>query len=169
MQSVANLRARRFVDLGDALTNGRFRPIPVPSRLYFPGPSIKKPLSGLRYAVPEDFDVAGLPTTLSSQNWTSLYPGAASQHAAYVQLLLDQGAIIVGKTKDGQFAAGTSWVDATAPVNPRGDGKQPAGGAAAGAGSALSNYTWLENSISQGGKMSDAGHRQSAFLEIFRS
>ncbi|KAF1739803.1 Outer envelope protein 64, chloroplastic [Beauveria bassiana] len=141
---------RSFVDLGDALQNGTHRPIAVPSRLYFSGPSIKKPLSGLRYAVPEDFDVSGLKTTLSSQNWTSLHSEAASKHADYVQLLVDQGAVIVGKTKDGQFAEGTSWVDATAPVNPRGDGKQPVGGAAAGAGSALSNYTWLDNSISQG-------------------
>ncbi|KAK8145397.1 hypothetical protein G3M48_004481 [Beauveria asiatica] len=140
----------RFVDLGDALQNGTHRPIAVPSRLYFSGPSIKKPLSGLRYAVPEDFDVSGLKTTLSSQNWTSLHSEGASKHADYVQLLLDQGAIIVGKTKDGQFAEGTSWVDATAPVNLRGDGKQPVGGAAAGAASALSNYTWLDNSISQG-------------------
>ncbi|TQV91793.1 beta-mannosidase precursor [Cordyceps javanica] len=140
----------KFLDLGDALTNGTYRPIAVPSRLYFPGPSIKKPLSGLRYSVPEDFDLGGLPTTLSSQNWTSLHPDGVSKHAAYVQLLLDEGAIIVGKTKDGQFAAGTSWVDVTAPINPRGDGKQPVGGAAAGAGSALSNYTWLDNSIGQG-------------------
>ncbi|OAA35140.1 Amidase signature domain protein [Beauveria brongniartii RCEF 3172] len=140
----------RFVDLGDALQNGTHRPIAVPSRLYFSGPSINKPLSGLRYAVPEDFDVSGLKTTLSSQNWSSLHSEGASKHADYVQLLLDQGAIIVGKTKDGQFAEGTSWVDATAPVNPRGDGKQPFGGAAAGAASALSNYTWLDDSISQG-------------------
>ncbi|KAJ6782018.1 hypothetical protein PWT90_05873 [Aphanocladium album] len=140
----------KFVDLGDMLTNGTLRPIAVPSRLYFPAPSIKKPLSGLRYAIPEDFDLAGLPTTVSSANWTSLHPDAAAKHADYVQLLIDQGAVIVGKTKDGQFSAGNAWVDATAPVNPRGDGKQNAGGAAAGAGSALSNYTWLENSISQG-------------------
>ncbi|KAM0740820.1 hypothetical protein ACQRIT_006004 [Beauveria bassiana] len=155
----------RFVDLGDALQNGTHRPIAVPSRLYFSGPSIKKPLSGLRYAVPEDFDVSGLKTTLSSQNWTSLHSEAASKHADYVQLLLDQGAVIVGKTKDGQFAEGTSWVDATAPVNPRGDGKQPVGGAAAGAGSALSNYTWLDNSISQGAL--DGALAQAAAFGLF--
>ncbi|ATY58573.1 Amidase signature domain [Cordyceps militaris] len=140
----------RFLHLGDALTNGTLRPIAVPSRLYFAGPSVRKPLSGLRYAVPEDFDVRGVPTTLSSQNWTALHPNGATAHAEYVRILLDQGAVIVGKTKDGQFAEGSSWVDATAPVNPRGDGRQPGGGAAAGADSALSEYTWLENSISQG-------------------
>ncbi|KAJ3481696.1 hypothetical protein NLG97_g7758 [Lecanicillium saksenae] len=140
----------KFIDLGDKLTNGTLRPIAVPSRLYFPAPSIKKPLSGLRYAIPEDFDLTGLPTTLSSANWSSLHPDEATKHADYVQLLIDQGAVIVGKTKDGQFGAGNAWVDATAPLNPRGDGKQPAGGAAAGAGSALSNYAWLESSISQG-------------------
>ncbi|OAR02097.1 hypothetical protein LLEC1_06688 [Akanthomyces lecanii] len=155
----------QYVDLGDALTNGTLRPIAVPSRLYFPGPSIKKPLSGLRYAVPEDFDVAGLPTSLSSQNWTDVYPEAAAKHAEYLQLLLDQGAVIVGKTKDGQFAEGTAWVDATAPINPRGDGKQPPGGAAAGAGSALSNYTWLGNTISQGAI--DGTNPQAAAYGIF--
>ncbi|OAA57192.1 Amidase signature domain protein [Cordyceps fumosorosea ARSEF 2679] len=140
----------QFVDLGDRLPNGTYRSVAVPSRLYFPGPSIRKPLSGLRYAVPEDFDVRGLPTTLSSHNWTALHPNAAAQHAAHVQLLLDHGAVLVGKTKDAQFAAGTSWIDVAPPLNPRGDGKQPPGGAAAGALSALSNYTWLGNSISQG-------------------
>lgn len=73
-----------------------------------------------------------------------------SKNSEYVQLLLDQGAVIVGRTKDGQFAAGKDWVDATPPVNLRGDGKQLPGGSAAGAFSALTNYTWLENSISQG-------------------
>lgn len=132
------------------MQNGKFRPIAVPSRLYFPGPSIKKPLSGIRYSIPEGFDLGGLPTTLSSNNWTSLHPSAASKHAEYVKFLLDQGAVIVGKTKDGQFASGRDWSETIAPFNPRGDGKQRAGGAGAGAGSAIANYTWLQNSITQG-------------------
>ena len=70
----------------------------------------------------------------------------------YVEFLTEQGAVIVGKTKAGQFAEAKEWTATEPPVNPRGDGKQPPGGAGSGAASAMSGYEWLAYSIGQGGK-----------------
>ena len=60
------------------------------------------PLSGLRFAVKDNIDVAGLPTTAGCAEFAYL----ASAHATVVQRLLDAGAQLVGKTNLDQFACG---------------------------------------------------------------
>ncbi len=70
----------------------------------------------------------------------------------YTKHFIDQGAILVGKTKTGQFASAKEWTHAQPPVNPRGDGKQPPGGAGSGAAAAMAGYDWLAYSIGTGGK-----------------
>jgi allophanate hydrolase len=60
------------------------------------------PLYGVTFAVKDNIDVAGLPTTAGC-------PGAArmpTQTAPSVQRLLDAGALLVGKTNMDQFATG---------------------------------------------------------------
>ena len=60
------------------------------------------PLAGLTFAVKDNMDVAGMPTTAAC-------PGFAftpSQHAVVVQKLLDAGATLIGKTNLDQFACG---------------------------------------------------------------
>jgi len=60
------------------------------------------PLAGVPFAVKDNFDVAGRPTTAAC-------PGFAyrpERHAAVVQRLVDPGAIVVGKTNLDQFATG---------------------------------------------------------------
>ena len=60
------------------------------------------PLSGLRFAVKDNIDVQGMPTTAAC-------PGFAftpTAHAKVVQPLLDAGACLVGKTNLDQFACG---------------------------------------------------------------
>ncbi|GIM90733.1 hypothetical protein Ato02nite_025260 [Paractinoplanes toevensis] len=60
------------------------------------------PLAGLTFAVKDNIDVAGLPTTAAC-------PGFAyrpERNAPVVQKLLDAGAIVVGKTNLDQFATG---------------------------------------------------------------
>jgi Asp-tRNA(Asn)/Glu-tRNA(Gln) amidotransferase A subunit family amidase len=69
--------------------------IAVPSRLYYP-PSADKPLNGLRVAINDGIDIAGVQTFASSKAYGELY-GIVSQSAPAVQHLLDLGAAIVGK------------------------------------------------------------------------
>lgn len=60
------------------------------------------PLAGLRFAVKDNIDVLGLPTTAGCPDFA--YQPAA--HAAVVQRLLDAGASVLGKTNLDQFACG---------------------------------------------------------------
>lgn len=97
-------------------------------------------------ALTDTFNIEGTRTTLSSKAWAELHP-AAPAHGPYVEQLLAQGAIIVGKTKTTQFAAGTEWVDSQPPVNPRGDRYQSSSGGSAGAAAALAGYSWLDYAV----------------------
>ncbi len=63
---------------------------------------INLPLGGVPFAVKDNIDVAGLPTTAGCPDFA--YTPAA--HAAVVQRLTDAGAIVVGKTNLDQFATG---------------------------------------------------------------
>ncbi|MGJ7526201.1 allophanate hydrolase [Variovorax sp. GB1P17] len=60
------------------------------------------PLAGLRFAVKDNIDVAGVPTTVACPAFDRL----PTAHAAVVQRLLDAGASLVGKTNLDQFACG---------------------------------------------------------------
>src|SRR5690554_1600014 len=62
------------------------------------------PLSGLSFAVKDNIDVAAWPTTAGCPAF-AYTPGT---HAKAVQLLLDAGASLVGKTNLDQFACGLS-------------------------------------------------------------
>ncbi|HWS57462.1 MAG TPA: allophanate hydrolase [Actinotalea sp.] len=60
------------------------------------------PLYGLPFAVKDNIDVAGLPTTAACAGFASV----ATRTAPAVQRLLDAGALLVGKTNLDQFATG---------------------------------------------------------------
>lgn len=60
------------------------------------------PLFGIPFAVKDNIDVAGMPTTAACPAF-SFTPGAS---ATVVQKLLDAGAILIGKTNLDQFATG---------------------------------------------------------------
>jgi allophanate hydrolase len=60
------------------------------------------PLYGVPFAVKDNIDVAGLPTTAGCPGCARI----ASEHAPVVAKLLDAGAILVGKTNLDQFATG---------------------------------------------------------------
>lgn len=62
----------------------------------------KGPLAGLTFAIKDNFDVAGLPTTAACPS----YAHTAHSTAPSVQRLLDAGAVLVGKTNMDQFATG---------------------------------------------------------------
>ena len=60
------------------------------------------PLYGIPFAVKDNFDVEGLPTTAACP----AYSRTARHTATVVQKLLDAGAILIGKTNMDQFATG---------------------------------------------------------------
>lgn len=61
-----------------------------------------KPLWGIPFAIKDNIDLAGTPTTAGCPDFAY----APSEHAAVVRRLLDAGAIPVGKTNLDQFATG---------------------------------------------------------------
>src|SRR5882672_6560642 len=61
------------------------------------------PLLGIPFAVKDNIDVAGLPTTAACASFAT---GPAATHATAVQRLVDAGAIPIGKTNLDQFATG---------------------------------------------------------------
>jgi len=63
----------------------------------------EQPLLGIPFALKDNIDVAGLPTTAGCPSYAR---GAAERHATVVQRLVDAGAIPVGKTNLDQFATG---------------------------------------------------------------
>ncbi|MEU4162702.1 allophanate hydrolase [Actinoplanes sp. NPDC026670] len=60
------------------------------------------PLAGLTFAVKDNIDVAGLPTTAACPDFAY----RPERNAPVVQRLVDAGAIVVGKTNLDQFATG---------------------------------------------------------------
>jgi len=147
---------------GDSVT------VPVPSRLYYPKPSPRKPLSGVRVSLGDTISLKGTHTTFSSRAWKSLYKDPSNATAKYAQELVDQGAIIVGKTKTTQFGTGAEWVDEQAPWSARGDGYQRIQGASVGAASAVIGYEWLDHSVGVDGKPWSLTSRQEGVTDAFR-
>ncbi|KAH7165633.1 hypothetical protein EDB81DRAFT_639315 [Dactylonectria macrodidyma] len=136
-----------FQVLSSLSLQGDFKSIPVPSRLYHPRPSLRKPLSGVRVSVSDFASLNGTGTTLSSRAWTSLYKSTSTATSDHARKLVDLGAIIVGKTKTSQLGAGVEWVDEQAPWNARGDGYQTLLGSSVGAAAGLLGYEWLQQSL----------------------
>ncbi|WP_127504594.1 allophanate hydrolase [Actinoplanes solisilvae] len=60
------------------------------------------PLAGVPFAVKDNIDVAGLPTTAGCPDFAYV----PQRNAAVVQRLVDAGAVVVGKTNLDQFATG---------------------------------------------------------------
>ena len=95
-----------------------FHSIAVPSRLFYK-PTTEQPLAGYRIGVKDEYDLKGVLTTMGSRSYAMTYP-PANASTALIQNLLEQGAIIVGKTKLSAFAqayfTAAQWVDYSLPV-----------------------------------------------------
>jgi allophanate hydrolase len=70
------------------------------------------PLWGIPFAVKDNIDVAGLPTTAGCPGYSYI----AEATAPVVQLLINAGAILIGKTNLDQFATGLVGVRTPHPV-----------------------------------------------------
>ena len=125
------------------------RTVAVPSRNYFV-PNEKKPLNGVRIAIKDIYDLNGVRTAASSRAFRELYP-PRKRTASVIQKLINDGAIIVGKTKTTTFAdrelATQDWIDTHSPFNPRGDGYIWGGGSSTGSATAVAAYDWLDLAI----------------------
>ena len=102
-----------------------------------------KPLNGKRISAKDLFHLEGIVTAIGSRSCAECYE-AQNSAAKYVQELVDQGAIIVGKTKMGAYAGSEvppeKCIDYFAPRNPRGDGYQGPSGSSSGAGLSIAGY-----------------------------
>lgn len=121
-------------------------PLAVPSRLYTPV-SPERPLNGLRVSIKDIFHGRGIQTTAGSRSYTQLYP-KQERSADIVLALVEQGAVIVGKTKLRAFAGSEvppeKCIDYFPPWNPRGDRYQGPSGSSSCAGSSVASYPWLD-------------------------
>ncbi|KAK0750252.1 amidase [Schizothecium vesticola] len=139
----------RFQSLQNSAFTGSEAAVAVPSRLYYK-PTPWKPLSGRRIAIKDNMDLGGVVTGLGNRAYAELY-GERSESAKLIQLLLEKGAVVVGKTKLSAFAGSevppTQCVDYFPPWNARGDGYQGPSGSSSGAASATGGYSWLDHSI----------------------
>ena len=97
------------------------------------------PLAGLTFAAKDIFDVAGYVTGGGNPDWKATHE-AAARTAWAVQVLVEAGATMVGKTITDEITRGILGENAHygTPVNPRAPGRVPggssSGSAAAGAG-----------------------------------
>jgi allophanate hydrolase len=93
-----------------------------------------RPLWGVPFAVKDNIDVAGLPTTAACPG----YAYTATETAPAVQHLLDAGAILIGKTNLDQFATGLIGTRSPYGV-PRNvfDAARVPGGSSSGSGAAV--------------------------------
>ncbi len=73
---------------------------------------ITKPLWGVPFAVKDNIDVAGMPTTAACPD----YAYVAENDATVVRLLKDAGALVIGKTNLDQFATGLVGVRSPYPI-----------------------------------------------------
>jgi allophanate hydrolase len=103
--------------------------------------STKAPLAGCTFAIKDNIDLAGVPTTAACPD----FEYTPSVSAPVVQRLIDAGAIPLGKTNLDQFATGLVGVRSPygVPVNPYGSAYIPGGsssGSAVAVAAGLCNF-----------------------------
>ena len=103
---------------------------------YLAGPK-GRPLSDLKYAAKDIFDVAGFVTGGGNPDWKATQP-PADQHAWIVETLLNAGATMVGKTHTDELTRGILGENAHygTPINSRALGRVP-GGSSSGSAAAV--------------------------------
>lgn len=113
-------------------------------------------MNGVRIAIKDIYDLNGVRTAASNRAFRDVYP-ARKRTANVIQRLIDDGAIIVGKTKTTTFAdrelATQDWIDTHSPFNPRGDGYIWGGGSSTGSATAIAAYDWLDFAIGSDSKI----------------
>lgn len=146
--------AYSFQNLDAIAPDGLGKVIAVPSRLYYTV-SAKQPLAGMRIAIKDNFRLQGLKSANGCRSFLSTYE-ADRETADYVKLLIDLGAVIVGKTKMTAFASSEKpcdWWDFQCPFNPRGDEHLTPGGSSTGSATATAACSWLDICLGSDSKL----------------
>lgn len=120
-------------------------PAADPDGAFIPGPRVERdgapggPLSGLRFAAKDLFDVAGKVTSYGHPDWARTHP-VASGTAPAVAALLEAGASLVGKTKTVELAFGLTGENVWhgTPRNPAAPDRFP-GGSSCGSAAAVAD------------------------------
>lgn len=145
--------------------DGMSKTIPVPSQHYtrFNGLGSSSPdrrkraMAGKRVAMTDGLEVKGTKTLLSCKAYVDTYP-PSTKTDSYVQNMLEEGAVILGKTKTSQLRIGNSlWPETHFPCNPRSARRGnifDARGTGIGSASALAGYDWVEYAV--GGNVDSA-------------
>nr|POE88360.1 hypothetical protein CFP56_11589 [Quercus suber] len=130
------LISARFEAVNVASEDGLHKAVAVPSRLYAQVTG-ESTLSGMRLSIKDNMHIAGLITTLGSRSYTTC-EGIQQETSEYVKLLMQKGAVVIGKTKLSAWAGSevpaNQCIDYFPPWNVRGDGYQGPSGSSSGAG-----------------------------------
>lgn len=97
------------------------------------------PLAGLSFGAKDLFDVKGHPTGFGNPTWLQTHPAAAEAHAPAVQVLLDAGATLTGKTHMDEIAYSLNGENTHygTPLNPAASPGRIPGGSSSGSASAV--------------------------------
>lgn len=145
-----------FEQLGVASTSNNCLAAAVPSRA---STLVANALPNLRVAVKDCFLVRGMKTSLCNRAYYELSEPATFT-ADVIQVLIDDGAYILGLTKLSSMIAREEPMDAvdySTTFNIRGDGYQSPAGSSSGSAAAVAAYAWLDCAI--GTDTSESGRR----------
>ncbi|NKE44126.1 amidase [Roseomonas frigidaquae] len=112
------------------------------------------PLSGLRFAAKDLFDIAGHPTGGGNPDWARQNP-LPTRHAWAVQTLLDAGATLIGKTITDEVSLGILGENAFdgTPLNPAAPGHVPGGSSSGSASAVAQGFSELALGTDTGGSV----------------
>jgi len=113
------------------------------------------PLAGTRILVKDNIHLKGVKTSVGSKAFYDTYP-QRQESATCIQMLIDKGVTVVGKTKMNALAnweEPIEYIDYQAPWNPRADRYQSPGGSSSGSAAAVSTYDWLDIAIGTDSKL----------------
>ncbi|KAL4787537.1 amidase signature domain-containing protein [Aspergillus varians] len=107
------------------------------------------PIVGWRVVVKDNAHLQGIKTSVGNRAFHNTYP-PQPETAKCIQLLLDQGVVIAGKTKMNSFGnleKLLEYIDYQAPCSPRADGYQSTWGSSSGSSVAVAAYDLVDIAI----------------------
>jgi Asp-tRNA(Asn)/Glu-tRNA(Gln) amidotransferase A subunit family amidase len=129
-------------------TDDQFSSFALPSRTKAQAISTSF-FAGMRILIKDNIHLKGIKTSVGNRAFYDTYP-PRRESAECVQKLIDQDAVILGKTKMNSLATWEEpleYVDYQAPWGPRAEMYQSPGGSSSGSAAAIATYDWLDIAI----------------------